>query len=690
MILIKNTDQLLSQVCAREHIGFVDIAPLLDDAHKFLQLNFELVKQCPLQMYDFAHVWIPKTSLMHEQYAATLGQTPHVLFGLPESWQPLVHVIRHPSFVHSVTFSPDGSRLASGSDNVVQIWNTATGELEDELEGHTARVVSVAFSHNGHFIVSGSWDDTVRIWNTATCKITYVLTGHEDQVFSVAISRNNQFVVSGSGDRTLRMWDAATGELLHELKGHGDDVMSVAVSPDCQHVASVSCAGELWIWTKDGVIEHKLECLANEILYDLAFSTDSRRILCNVNRTEWTTMGHRLSPLDTDSDPGDTRHPWSVAYSPDESEIVYGMDDGEVIIWNRDTNKTQILGRHAGSVTSVAFSPDGSRIASGSYDKSIIIWDARLRRTINEEASLEHLEGVALSHDGRWIVTFSYSHIQVWRVMETMTKANELITDADLWCLALSHDGSRVVIGCKDGSIWVWNHLTNKKECQMGGHDSSWVWSVAFSYDGHHVVSGSQDKTVRIWDCHTGDEVALYQHLSEVMRVAFSRDGGHVAFGSNDGTIQMWNPSNGEIDMVLESERERWSRVGFIAFSHNNSHVIYGLWDKVRIWNLTTNESTRLSERIQLPDGTRVHPLGKVHFHIYYPVDQEMTNDIPPYLLSISHDRDWIIGERAEHNCWIPPHYRNFDWVYVAKSIVCFGYSSGRMVVLDLKSTQRV
>ena len=141
-----------------------------------------------------------------------------------------MHVIQHSCWVNSISFSPDGSRLASGSDRIVQIWNMATGELEDELEGHTHLVESVAFSHNGQFIVSGSWDETVRIWNTATCETTYVLTGHTDHVRSVAISRNEEFVVSCSHDRTVRVWDTATGELLHELKGHGDKVESVAVS----------------------------------------------------------------------------------------------------------------------------------------------------------------------------------------------------------------------------------------------------------------------------------------------------------------------------------------------------------------------------------------------------------------------------------------------------------------------------
>ena len=665
----------------------MDIATLLDDACRFLQFDFELIKQYPLQMYDFAHVWIPQKSLMRERYAAALGQTPQVLFGLPQSWQPLVHVIKPVMPVHSVAFSPDGSHLASGSDTIVRIWNTTTGELEDELEGHTDHVRSVAFSHNGHLIVSGGSDKTIRVWNTATCETTYMLAGHKAAVMSVAISRNGKFVVSGSEDRTVRMWDIATGELLRELKGHGDAVESVAVSPDCQHVGSASRAGELWIWTPEGVIEHKLECLAKNGSYDLTFSNDSRQILYNVNRTEWTTTGHRLSPPDTDNDPGDMGDIMSVAYSPDSHEIVCGMEDG-VIIWNKDTNKTHLLGSHSRKVMSVAFSPDGSRIASGSYDWTVRIWDPRLRRPINK-ASSEGLVDMSLAHDGRWIVTGSLDQIQVWRVMETMTKTNEFSIEDEVWCLMLSHDDSRVVIGCKSGNIQVWNHLTNKKECQMSGH-SGWVQSVAFSHDGRYVVSGSRDKTARIWDCHTRTEVSMYRRSDWVTCVTFSRDGGRVAIGSQDGTIWIWNPSTGQIDMEPVSQSERSGYMHTVAFSLNDSHVISGSWSGVWIWNLATNESTRLSERIQLPDGTRVHSLGICAFHIYDPVDQETTNDIPPYLLSISEDCDWIIGEQAEHKCWIAPQYRNLDWVYVAKSIVCFRYGLERLVVLDLKSSQRV
>ena len=617
--------------------------------------------------------------------------------------------MQHFSPIKSVAFSPDGSRLASGSDEIVRIWNTATGELENELYGHTGEVWSVAFSHNGHFIVSGSDDWTVRIWNRATCETRDILMGLTYGVRSVAISRNDKFVVSGSSDRIVRMWDIETGDVLHGL-GHADTVMSVAVSPDCQHIASGSPCGEVWIWTKDGELEHKLECPTeeNNEVFSLAFSHDGHRILCNVKRTEWTITGHRLSPSGTDDDPF-LKYILSVAYSPNDREIVYGLI-GEIMIWNMDTKKRHKLGTHSDLVTSTSFSPDGSRIASGSDDKTVRIWDPKM---FSGEMDLRwpdsELVHVALSHDGQWFVTASFCDIQVWRVTaETMTKGNELRIKADVKSIALSHDSSRVVIGMSSGSILVWNHLTNAIKHQTGGHSnhlwsvvwnhltkhqicghSRWVTCVAFSYDGSHVVSGSYDNTVRIWDCHTGKEVRLYQHSKMVICVAISRDGGHVAFGSYGRSFWIWNTSTGQIHSEPDNKPKRKGWVHSVAFSHNGNHVISGWYDTVWIWNVTTNTSTKLSERIQLPDGTRVHSLSNGNFHIYDPVDQETTNGIPPYLLSISPDHDWITGEQAEHSCWIPPQYRDFTKAHIAGSIVCLHTRHDGMIVLDLKRTPR-
>jgi WD40 repeat protein len=67
--------------------------------------------------------------------------------------------------VLSVAYSPDGTKIISGSeDNTIKIWDANTGECLKTLEGHSGWVRSVAFSPDGTKIISGSFDDTIKIW----------------------------------------------------------------------------------------------------------------------------------------------------------------------------------------------------------------------------------------------------------------------------------------------------------------------------------------------------------------------------------------------------------------------------------------------------------------------------------------------------------------------------------------------
>ena len=213
---------------------------LVDDAHRFLQMNFEVIQKHCMEIYQSAFVWIPTESLMRKVYA-TNTKMPKLILGSSNSWGPMELVIQNKSEVNSVMFSQDGSRVISGSeDKIIQIWNTTTSEVEAELKGHTGWVMSVAFSQDGGRVVSGSDDNTVRIWNATTGEVKAELREHTATVRSVAFSQDGSRVVSRSDDNTVRIWNTTTGELEAELKEHTDAVISVAFSQDGSKVVSGS------------------------------------------------------------------------------------------------------------------------------------------------------------------------------------------------------------------------------------------------------------------------------------------------------------------------------------------------------------------------------------------------------------------------------------------------------------------
>ena len=121
------------------------------------------------------------------------------------------------------------------------------------LKGHSSSVFSVSFSPDGKRIVSGSRDKTLKVWDAQTGGEMLALTGHSASVNSVSFSSDGMRIVSGSEDNTLKVWDAKTGQETLTLKGHLGPVISVSFSPDGKRIGSCGSGeigepGEIKVW----------------------------------------------------------------------------------------------------------------------------------------------------------------------------------------------------------------------------------------------------------------------------------------------------------------------------------------------------------------------------------------------------------------------------------------------------------
>ena len=161
---------------------------------------------------------------------------------------------RHTEQITSVAFSPDGTRLASGSgDNSVKLWDVSTETCIATLE-HLGTVYFVAFSPDGLTLASASEDKTVKLWDVST-ESNFAILEHKDSVNSVAFSPDGMTLASGSGFGygTIKLWKISTRKNIATLMGHTGSVSSIAFSPDGTKLASASGMGEVLLWNLETV-----------------------------------------------------------------------------------------------------------------------------------------------------------------------------------------------------------------------------------------------------------------------------------------------------------------------------------------------------------------------------------------------------------------------------------------------------
>ena len=440
-----------------------------------------------------------------------------------------------------MAFSPDGSTLASGSEDstsTIKLWDIATRTNIATLEGHDwNRVESVAFSPDGSTLASGA--GTVKLWDIATRTNIATLEGHWG-VSSVAFSPDGSTLASGGLDGVVLLWD------IPKLIQPRPQVL-VKISGDEQEGAP----GETL--TDPYVIEVK-DQYGNPLQgAQVKFTVTEGDGTLTVENATTDANGRAQSLLTLGRQPGINAVEVSVAELVATGRVLStltlqpGVNAVEVELeatfnalggrtWHLPDGALARLGSRY--IDGIAFSPDGSTLFAGDR-----LWDVATGQNIpilkgGEYAVFSGVFSGVFSPDGATLVLVNSGDLYLWDV-ETGQHITT-VRASSVRSVAFSPDGSTLASASSDGTIKLWNVSTRESIATLEGH-TELATAVAYSPDGTMLASGSWDMTVRLWDVSTRTNIAILEgHTSQVFSIAFSPDGTTLASGADNG-VRLWD-----------------------------------------------------------------------------------------------------------------------------------------------------
>lgn len=497
----------------------------------------------------------------------------------------------HKKRVRQVSFSPDGLRLATASDDgTVRVWDLMTGNPLAVLKGHEGAVNSINFSSNGKYLASASADKTIRLWDVEKGTFIRAFEGHKKAVKSVVFNPAGDRLASASEDREAKIWDVSRGTEIFTLSGHKARINAVVFSNNGSWIATASQDQTARIWdASSGQQMLSLEGHKGGVS-SVKFSNDSSMVVTgSEDKTVRTWRAFSGKSIDTLT--GHLDGVVSVDFSPDEKLIVSTAEDGKAIIWNRERSRlvSIIKGKDLG-LSNAVFSHNGDWIAAASKGNIAHILPAQLY--INNKIFEGHTDRVfsgVIGGDGELVVTSSRDNTaRVWNIENGAQKIMLGGHHGKVHHSIFSPDQETIATASKDGSIRIWSMESGRTTKILAG-DFGAVNKIAYSSDGKYIAGAYQDKVVQVWDVEEGEVVHQFTgHSGPVWSVRFSVDDLKVYSSSSDGTIRIWDISTGEQTGVLSGGDKS---ILSIAISPDGKMLMSGAVDGVaRFWDLEKQE----------------------------------------------------------------------------------------------------
>ncbi|XP_070570769.1 NACHT domain- and WD repeat-containing protein 1-like isoform X2 [Ptychodera flava] len=506
----------------------------------------------------------------HKVVAVALSQNDECLYTVTDKNQLKIWEILHNKCKVSVPTSHQGNvtqlcvsndgrfAVTAGQDHVVKVWDTTTGEIRGNFEGHSKPISCLTIAPDNSTIISGSEDSSVKIWKVdATDKnLVASIQAHSKQVSVVKLIRGGTLLLSGSKDQTLKLWDVQTQVCLQVYRGHQDVIWCLAVTKDEKMMVSGSKDDLLKLWDIDTG-----ECL---ITYE--------------GHSSWISC---------------------VCVTSDGQHVISGSNDKTVKIWKitKDTNALH-RERHETQPTAVSITSNGTVAISAAPNDTTRIWSFETGKDLhvlqNDSAC------IALMPDDSKLATGSADKvIRVWNLQSGEIVHSLEGHERGIACLTVTHDNRYLLSACKGNSIRKWDLYTGESFPEWTGHDKP-IKGLAVTPDNSKLISGSSDGSARLWDINNGECLRILTgHTGSVDCIAISPNGSYIATGSMDKTMRVWNVNSGKcVDEVTDFD----DSVKCNGFTHDSSLVVAGSHEsnrQLKMWHVDSKGHCKLAKEFK-------------------------------------------------------------------------------------------